>query len=310
MLKITHHTATIQDFLQLKPTQPLKEWRGAVGKGLNFQMIFGAAANGFAGTLESNGFKPEACISYLENSGHIDKLNESLFKNAQRPVADRKTKERVGYEVSAMYMREGFFEMYKGLMDRIIRECRFASEHFYIRDWHATVRFLPEFFYMTYEFTPGKEKPELVGSDKRFYSSTFNHAANQAANSAVQTGECIPIYSTWILVYEYANEWKLKSWVPWNSTHDSLDNYIYRDELQTVLALTTEACAKDRPPVEGIHMRMDPELSDVSLPSKRKKMYYKHGVELEHSFIKPLQTALDEYNKDNGTNLKFHGFRM
>lgn len=311
MLKITKHTATIQDFLQLKPTKPFKEWRNKVGKGLNFQMIFGAAASGFAGTLEKADFTPTDCEEFITKSGNAAKLRESLLQNMQQPTDKRKTQERIMYEVSATLMREGFFNMYKGLMERIMRENKFASEHFYIRDWHGTVRFLPEFFYMNYAFNGG-EKPSLLGSDKKFFSTMFAHATNQAANSAVQTGECIPIYSTWVDIDQYAHEWNLKSWAGWNSTHDSLDMYIYRDELQVVFGLSCDAMAVDRPPVEGIHMRFDPELSDVSLPSKREKMYYKHGVEIEHDeFLLPLEKALEQYNSWHPEKepLKFHGFK-
>lgn len=306
MLKIEKREATIQDFLKLKKHMPIKHLRNAVGKALNFQMIFGGSAYNFATTLEKFGFSEQDCDNLFKVKGVKNKLNEAIINNNKKPPHERLTLKRVKYLLAAELMKESFFTTYKGLADRIKREFLFCRDHFYVRDWHGTVRHIPEFMYMSYD--PNTQK--LVGSDAKLYNKRFNHACNQSANSAVQTGEGIPVYCSWIEISNYIKEWNLKSWGIWNSTHDSFDMYIRRDELELITSLAYTVASKIRPPYEGIGHRLDGEISDISLTSKRDNYYYKHGEEQSHGNDIPIEKAIDNYNKKHGTSIKWSGVRI
>lgn len=294
MLKIERQTATMQDFLKLKKHEPEKSWRNNVGKALNFTMMFGAEASTFAKKLERNNFTPEDCDQYITLTNNNFVLNEALLN--KKPD---QTVNQVKYLVAAQLMRESFFTGYKGLMSRIIRERKFAANHGYIRTWHGPVRHLPEFVYMNYS----QDTWRLIGFDSKFYSKTFSHALNQAANSAIQSGECVPVFCAWINIAAYVKEWHLKSFI-WNSTHDSFDACVYKPEKELWKALVNACGAWHRPPTEGIYHRLDSEVSDVSTLEHRKHTFYKHGVE-ENCL--PIEKAVEVYNKINGTNIKWHG---
>lgn len=294
MLKIEKQTATMQDFLKLKKHEPEKTWRNKVGKSLNFTMMFGAEAATFAKPLERAGFTVEECEKYIDLTGNNFKLNEALM--SRKPD---QTPSQVKYLVAAQLMRESFFTSYKGLADRIVRERNFAADHFYIRTWHGPVRHLPELMYMKFD----RNTWRLVGFDSKFYSKTFAHTLNEASNSAVQSGECVPVFCAWINIVNYVKEWNLKSFI-WNSTHDSFDACVYKPEKELWKALCNACVHWERPPLEGIHHRMDSEVSDISTLEKRKKTFYKHGVE-ENCL--PIEKAVEVYNKINGTSIKWHG---
>ena len=310
MVKITKRTATISDFLSLKTAWPCGEWRQKVGKALNFLMLFGASYTTLAGRLKLSGFNYKMC-AFLANmllSGKVDWTPQeqrvidqiveakSLMSENSGTITEAlvKANETLFYQIDACFMAESFFNNYKGLKTRIDRERDFAREHKYIRDWHGTVRFLPELQWL--HLSPSWK------SNTKTDGNVIAHLKNIAANTSVQTAECVPVDQTWIMIEKYLRKWNFKS-VIWNSIHDSLDIYCYKPEFHVVCALVEFASTIHRQPCPGIYMRLDITVSDMTTPEKREHNYYKTGVELKQKHLMHLKDALDEYNQKFGTNI-------
>lgn len=310
MVEIHKRNATITDFLKLKNTYPTHDWRQNVGKALNFLMLFGASYQTLAGRLKLSGFNYKMA-AFLVNtllSGKVDWTPKNMEVNdyiSEAKVIQAecggafdevsvKANETLIYNIDAAFMSDSFFNSYKGLKSRIDRERDFALKHKYIRDWHGTVRWLPELQWL--HLSPSWKSGNKNDGNK------VAHLKNIAANTSVQTAECVPVDQTWILIDKYLTKWNFRSRI-WNSIHDSLDVYCHKPEYHVVCALIEFASCMHRQPCPKIYMRMDITVSDMTTPEKREHDYYKTGIELKQKQLMHLQDALDEYNAKFGTHI-------
>lgn len=296
MLKIDTSTElTVHDFIKGKNYAPFSRWR-TISKTINFGMIFGCSSMRFAQMLQDANFTESECDEFISLQ-HLEPVYNAALAQALSGKV-KKTPKEVKFLVVAETMRNNFFEGYKGLMGRIIREQQFALKHGYVRCWHGPVRHLAELRYMT--MSP---KGELLGADRSLYSKMFAHLLNNACNTTVQTMESRIAFSTWVNTAKYLSLWGLKSYC-WNNIHDSLDFYIWKPELELVVSLANACASWEREPVRGIHMSFDAEISDIQDLEHRDNTYYKAGVGMK---VLPIEEALERYNKKNGTNLKWYG---
>lgn len=286
---------TVEDFMKNKGHSPFNKWR-TISKTVNFSLLFGCSAGRFATVLRNNGFSISDCDEYIQLMGLQQTYNAALAK--QMNSKKKMTPEDVKFLVVADSMRTNFFATYVGLDSRIKREQAFALANGYVRSWHGPIRHLAELRYMQHT-----KDGNLSGADKFLYSKAFAHLLNNACNSTIQSMEARIAFATWTNIARYLSLWGLKSYA-WNNVHDSIDFYIYKPELEVVLALANEAAAFERPPVKGIHMKFDAEVSDLSDMEHRNNTFYKHGEELD---IIPLDEALKHYNEKHGTDLKYFG---
>lgn len=296
MLSIDNSTElTVYDFIKNKDYQPFKSWR-TTAKQENFGLLFGCSAGRFAVMLQQAGFKEEECDEYIQLTNSTGVYNAALANNmgSKHPMKPTDVK----FNVVADQMRNSFFETYKGLMGRINREQTFALMHGYVRSWHGPVRHLAEL-----RFLSVSNKGELTGADRSLYSKMFSHLLNNACNSTIQSMESRIAFATWVNAAKYLSLWGLKSYI-WNNIHDSLDLYVYKPELELVMALMNACAGWERQPVKGIHMSFDGEVSDVQDYEHRCNTYYKAGVGYDPI---PIEEAIEHYNKKNGTNLKWYG---
>ena len=283
---------TIYDFMKNKGHYPFKKWR-TTAKTENFSLIFSCSAGRFATVLLNSGFTEEDADSYIDANNARQQVNAYIL--SKKGKIDQK---QAKFYVAADLMKKSFFDAYKGFDYRIQREQKFALDKGYIRTWHGPIRHLPELRYMTYN-----DKGELCGADKKLYSKLFSHQVNQACNTAIQSMESRIAFATWVNIASYIKAWNLKTTV-FNNVHDSLDFWIYKPELELIQALIAACASWDRPPVEGIHMSMDCEVSDLEDLDHREETFYKHGVEIPSISI---QEALKHYNAANNTSYVFIG---
>lgn len=293
MLTIDNSTElTVHDFIKNKDHQPFKNWR-TISKVLNFGLLFGCSAGTFAGMLKQANFTESDCDEYIQLTNITGVYNAALANNAGKmKPAD------VKFNVVADQMRNLFFDTYKGLMGRIKREQAFALANGYVRSWHGPVRHLAELRYLSVN-----KDGNLIGADRSLYSKMFSHLQNNACNSTIQSMESRIAFATWVNAAKYLSIWKLKSYI-WNNIHDSLDLYVYKPELELVMALMNACASWEREPVKGIHMSFDGEVSDLQDYEHRCNTYYKAGVGYDPI---PIEEAVANYNKKNGTNLKWYG---
>lgn len=283
---------TFYNFQKNKGHIPFSAWR-TVSKQINFGNLFGCSAPTFARMLKDANFTEEECEDLIKSSNNIQRYSIALNKN----MGKMKPKD-VKFLVAASIMQEAFFESYKGLKERIIREQNYALKNGFVRSWHGPVRHFPELRYMKIT-----NKGEIAGADKRLFSKMFAHLMNNACNTSIQTMEARIVFATWVNIARYLYFWKLKSYC-WNSVHDSLDFYIWKPELELVLSLANASASWEREPVYGIKMSIDAEVADVQDLEHRNNTYYKSGVEVK---FPKIEDALKNYNKKYETNLKYYG---
>ena len=284
----TSEELCLQDFIKWKSYFPFSKWR-SVAKTINFSLIFGCTAMSFANTLEIEAGWPEAeADEFINNKPDGQKMLQATIAKKAGMLSPKRCK----YLVAATYMRNSFFDTYKGLGYRIEREQQFAKEHGYVRTWHGPVRHMPELNYMKFS------EKGLMGADKELYGELYAHLLNEACNSTVQSLEARVAFATWYSGAQYLKAWSLKSKI-WNNIHDSLDYWVYKPELQLVLALANETASWERDPVEGIHMSFDGEISDVQDMEHRDNTYWKHGKGMD---ILPIEEALTKWNEKHSDN--------
>lgn len=295
----TRRKVTVYDFLKLKNYKPFSEWR-TVAKAENFGLIFDMSPGTFGQILMDSGFTEEQCDAYIKMSKLENKLEVALINDSMKAPDKRAGAKKVKYIVCADFMRDSFFNGYKGLKERLNREQSFAVNNGYVRSYYGPIRNLGELLYMDLD----RKNIAIKGGDRKLYSSLFSHLMADAGNSGVQTQEALIAFSTWAQCRQYYKKWDLKSRI-WNSTHDSYDSYIYKPELELFLALLNSCAEWVREPCHNIFMSLDSEISDISTPESREKTYYKHGEEIQSKVT--IEEAINNYNKEKGTNFCWEG---
>jgi hypothetical protein len=289
MLKISRRPANVHDFLNLKGYKPWKNWR-KTAKTENFSLLFGCAPNRFGSTLRENGFSEKDCDELIQDAGLTDTYMQNLT-NYQGKLDTLSIK----YLTCAVFMRNGFFDGYKGLQTRIEREMAYGVSHGYVRCWHGPVRHLPELLLMQ-----RNSKGNLVGADKELWSKYFSELKNIACNSTIQTLEVRIAFATIHYLCSTMKAWHFRSFM-YSMCHDSEDWVIYDEEQDLVLALIKYAAEYYREPVKGVPMKIDFELSDLSTEESRSKFWYHHGDEVE---VGDINVELKKYNETHHTSLQ------
>lgn len=284
---------TLKDFKKLsKCNDCFAAWR-QVAKTVNFATLFGAGAATMAGMLEDNGFKESECDDYISLVGIQNDYNALLLKNKGKMVP-----KKVKYLCCATKMLDTYYKTYPGVQKRTDRELAFSRLHGYVRTWHGPVRHLPELRYVKYD-----SRGFLTGADKVLYSRTISHIEKQGGNSPIQTMEARISFGTQACVAGYLREWGLKSRL-WNSVHDSVDVYVYKPELEIVMAMMSACASWVREPYYDISMCMDFAIADPSKGNEHN--YYKGGTE-DISPI-PIDEAVSNWNKEHPDHqIKWHG---
>lgn len=279
--KIKHHDITLAEFKKLsKCNDQFGAWR-QVAKTINFATLFGAGASTMAGMLEDNGFKEYECDDYIKLIGLEKKYAELCIKYKNRD------KLKLKYLCCAESMLETYYKTYPGIQKRTDRELKFSREHGYVRAWHGPVRHLPELRYVKYD-----SHGNLMGADKKLYSKIVSHSEKQGGNSPIQTMEARVSFGTQICIADYLKRWGLKSRM-WNTVHDSVDVYVYKPELELVVALMSACASWRREPFYDIEMCMDFTICD---PGKGyEHAYYKGGTE-DITPI-PIEEAVSHWNE-------------
>lgn len=304
VISISNHSPNTKEVKGLtKISSQFGGWR-RVSKTINFGVLFGCSAPTLAKQLENAGYKASEAQEYLELTNNMDFYNNLLLteRKKRNGVTDPK---KCMILAAANLMLEAYYNGFPGVKERALREKLFAWKNGYSRMWHGPVKHLPELKYMA-----RNAKGELVGADKKMWSSMFSNLNNEAGNAPIQCMEANIAIKTIINVCRYAKEWKLKSYL-WNMVHDSEDWCVWKPELTLVCALLNACSTWKRNPHFGIDMCMDFSICD---PSKGYQNNFYHGG-LENPFkIDKIEDAVEKWNNlpmnKNNPNfepIKWHG---
>ncbi len=304
MLKIAQRSMTLQDFLKLKKTDPYGELR-QTSKTLNFSLIFNCTPASLARTLIKNGYTLKQANSYLATVGRkAQKLKHDLmYPEYGNGLSD----DAATFQTAATFLREAYFELYKGLETRLARELEAGKKYGFIMGWHGTTRWVYPLKFMRFD-----KDGKLTGGDRSFYSKKFSELQNICGNTNAQTVEVRIVAACMVEVCFWLDTWGLKTRL-FNMVHDSMDYYTgetvcpdgsIEDEDELVTALVSHVASKVREPYHGIPMCIDAE---IAIPWKKDKkghwQTYKHGEGMDPI---DLDVAIKNYNEKTGKNISYN----
>ena len=274
-------------------------WR-RVSKTINFGVLFNCSAPTLAQQLEDAGYTFDEAIEFMELTNNLPFYNQLLLKN------NKMKGEKVAFLAAATLMLENYYKGFPGVPERTQREAKFAWKNGYSRCWHGPVRHLPELRYMK-----RNREGQVIGADQRLFSSMVSNRINQAGNSPIQCMEMRIAGATISEVYDYIEEWNLKSHL-YNMVHDSEDWVIYKPEVDLVCSLINACSTWIREPYYDIDMCMDFTLNS---PMKGYVNNIYHGGQENPFKIKPIDEAVDEWNKAHLNQpgfipIKWHGCKI
>lgn len=249
---------TLEEFRSQRKLKLFEDLR-TMGKNLNFLQIFAGSPRVFV-------------TSALETNWDIDQINSFIQDNHLQglylKLKDRYTRDSddmVRYLTVATYMREQFFNLYPGLMERIEKNRAFARDHGYVRSHFGGKRLLIELM--------------LEGEyDKRENGFRMNNLNNIATNTDIQNFESCVINPAMVELDQWFEETGKKSYL-WNCVHDSSDMVVHKSELKEVIEKVREVFERSLPEMKGIPLPVDEDISDLLEGD-----FYKHGRSLS-SFL-------------------------
>lgn len=267
-----------------KTSKTFGAWR-QVSKTINFAVLFGATAPTLASQLENAGYTEQEALEYIHNMGQETLLRETI--NQKR---GKMPKNKVTFLVAAILMLEAYYKAYPGVKKRSEREIDFAWKNGYSRCWGGPVRHLAELKYMK-----RNSKGEVMGADRKLFSSMVSNRQNQAGNSPIQCMEAYVAMCTIEEVCKYADEWGLKSYL-FNMVHDSEDWVIYKPEAYLVTSLINACSTWHRQPEFNVFMKMDFSFADLS--RGRQNNLYHAGPENPWPIME-IEDAVTRWNKEH-----------
>ena len=265
MLKIQRISRPLlgeKEFKKYKNYKPFEDIR-QVAKAANFSLLFGASAHTFmANTIEPVWSETQA--EEFIKTKNLYELRDTIIqsfvdRNKQIPSST------LNYLTCATFIRDTFFQKYKGLMERIERNTELVNNQGYARTYHGIIRRLPLFM--------------IKGRDDDF--KEIRNWNNIASNSEIQSLEVATILPALTRISRWFRRMKLKSRV-WGTVHDSVDFFIHITELKKVIPKIYEVFEIKESWQNGIPLTIDLKISDY-----KKGMIYHSGIS-DKKFLKMI----------------------
>jgi hypothetical protein len=234
----------------------------------NFGLIFGMSFKKFS-------------VSVLETAWSEERINEFVkekkLENTVKWMQDHYPnveKKIWSYYAVSKFIRDQFFDTYKGLMKRIKRNEQLGKDLGYIRSYHGGIRRVPLLSLSTDE--NGKWRS---GEDIR----EMANLVNITSNSTIQTDEICVVALAMLEWYKQINPEHSRMI---GSIHDSVDGYIEKEQALKTFDKIKEIFERSEEWQKGIKFLIDFVIVDFENPEH----YYKKGYDL--SQYKELQNDI------------------
>jgi len=231
-----------KEFKKYKKYPPFEGVR-QLSKSVNFSFLFGAAPHTFMRNVLEPMWTKEQASEFVETN-KLQDLREEIVNFLTLKGKDVNY-ETIDYLTPATYIRNSFFEMYKGLEHRINRNTKIITEQGYTRTYHGVIRRLPLMM--------------LKGKDDNF--KDIAGYINIGANSEIQSLEVCKIMPALVRISKWFRRMGLKSRV-WGMIHDSVDFYLYKPELEIVIPKIYEMFEKTEEWQKGIPLTVEFHIAD------------------------------------------------
>jgi DNA polymerase I-like protein with 3'-5' exonuclease and polymerase domains len=269
-MEITKRTVkrriTEDEFLRMKNIEPFATFRQDAKK-CNFGMIFGISYRKFSTASLETSWPYERVQQFVKEKNLYDVVDKMAERHGE---LDAKLWE---YYAVSDYLRKQFFETYPGLMGRIERNKAFAIENGYIRSFHGAIRRVPLLMWMVNE--EGK-----IRQDEN--KKEFANLVNITSNTSIQTDEVATVMqaiNTWEETEDLTKGWVI------GTVHDSVDFYVLKKEIESVLQRMKEVFEKEEDWAKGVSFPVDITICDLSQPEEN---WYKHGTPVK-KFLEQLE---------------------
>jgi DNA polymerase I-like protein with 3'-5' exonuclease and polymerase domains len=255
-----NRTITEDEFLRLKALKPFSTFRQD-SKAINFGLIFGMSFKKFsASTLETK-WDFKRVTEFIRERDLNSIVNEMSQKY---PNIDQKL---WSYYAVAKFIRDQFFDTYKGLMKRIKRNEKLGKDVGYVRSYHGGIRRVPLLTLATNE--EGKWR-----ADESF--KEMANLVNITANSTIQTDEIAVVAQSMLAWADENNEYI--QYAPESGTvHDSIDFYVDKDHALEIFEKMQEVFQHNDKWQNGVMLLCDITIVDL----ENLDQYYKHGIDYE-----------------------------
>lgn len=257
----TNRTITEEEFLRLKKIKPFSTFRQD-SKGINFGMIFGMSFKKFSSSTLETSWSYERVQEFVKER-HL----EDIVKEMQEKYSNIDSKLWSYYAV-AKFIRDNFFDTYKGLMKRIKRNEELGKTVGYIRSFHGGIRRVPLLSLATNPDTGRYRRDENL--------KEASGLVNICANSTIQTDESAVVAIAALKWNSGDNECKA-SVETIGFVHDSLDAYVDKDRILEVIPKLKEVFEIEEKWQQGVKFLIDIQIVDL----ENKDHYYKKGVDFE-----------------------------
>ena len=249
-----NRTITEDEFLRLKKIEPFASFRQD-SKPINFGLIFGMTFKKFS---KWNYDRVEAFVKERN-------LGTTVNEMAQKyPNIDNKLWK---YYAVSKFIRDNFFDTYKGLMKRIKRNEKLGKDVGYVRSYHGGIRRVPMLSLSTNEEGKWKQDEDI---------REMANLVNITANSTIQTDESAVVAIAALKWNSGDNECKASVEII-GFVHDSLDAYVDKDRILEVIPKLKEVFEIEEKWQQGVKFLIDIQIVDL----ENKDHYYKKGVDFE-----------------------------
>ena len=225
----------------------------------NFGMLFGMSFKKFSQTVLEISWSLERTQTFIKDK----KLEADVTMMKDRyPDIEPKL---WSYYACAQYIRNNFFETYKGLMKRIKRNEEYGKTIGYIRSVAGTIRRFPLLSLATNEegkWRKDENIKEMAGE------------VNTCANTDIQSLEVFTIAPA--MLNWYHNKNYEKAYII-GTVHDSVDMLVLKEDALQTLEELKEIFEQEYDWQKGIKMPVDFVIVDFNNP----KHYMKHGWSLK-----------------------------
>lgn len=260
-------TITEEEFLRLKKIEPFATYRQD-SKAINFGMLFGMSFKKFS-------------MATLETAWNIDRVKDFIrdkhLEESVEVMKDRypDVEEKLwSYYAVSKYIRDNFFDTYKGLMERIKRNEQLGKDLGYIRSHHGGIRRVPML-----SLAIGEDGKYRKGENLK----EISNLVNITSNTSIQTDEICTVASSML-------EWASKDnpYIDFSpiigTVHDSIDFYTDKDHAVEAIERMKKTFEHTDEWQHGIALLVDITVVDL----EREDHYYKHGWE-NKDFIKAVK---------------------
>ena len=262
---------TEQEFIRLRKgdVEPFATYRQE-SKEFNFGILFGMSYKKFSQAVLEIKWGLERALQFIVDKGL--EADVDVMKDRYPDIEPKLW----SYYACAQYIRNNFFETYKGLMKRIKRNEEYGKTIGYVRSVAGTIRRFPLLSLATNEegkWRKDENIKEMAGE------------VNTCANTDIQSLEVFTIAPAMLNWYHNKNYEKAYFI---GTVHDSVDMLVLKEGALQTLEELKEIFEQEYEWQKGIKMPVDFVIVDFNNP----KHYMKHGWSLKE--FKALQTSKKE----------------